>query len=219
MMRSFSFRHDASGASSAEFALILPAFLLFLLGTIDAARWAWTLNEIEKATQEGARFAVVNDLVADGLNTADFTDACGEGALNVGDRICEEAFPDIVCDLDSCDCSGGTCGPVPDSHNPDAFGAILGAMRRQAPYVAAAQVSVTYSPSGIGYLGDPACLGTRDRDGCSTGELSDVAPLVTVRVASLRFQPITFSLFGGDITLPARSYTLTLEDGFSRIEP
>jgi len=208
-----AFLCSTRGASAAEFALVLPAALLIMLGTIDVGRWAWTLNELEKATQAGARHAVVTNLVASGLNTADFAAACG-GTLNVGDPICKNAFADITCTATACSCGTGSCGAVDPTIDSTAFAGILARVRRIAPYVAAQHLSVTYSPSGIGFYGDPACMGERTKTGCPSGELADVAPIVTVRIASLQFQPITFALFGGGITLPARSYSLTLEDGF-----
>ena len=48
----------------AEFALVLPVALLFLLGIVDAGRYLYEVNQLEKATQMGARFAVVTDPVA-----------------------------------------------------------------------------------------------------------------------------------------------------------
>lgn len=214
MTRWRAFFRSTRGASAAEFALILPAALLIMLGTVDVGRWAWTLNELEKATQVGARHAVVTNLVASGLNSADFGDACG-GTLVAGQTIaCKDAFPDITCTATSCSCGTAGCGSIDPGFDSAAFAGILQEVHHIAPYVAAQHLTVTYSPSGLGYYGDPACMGERTKTGCPTGELADVAPIVTVRIASLRFQPITFGLFGGGIELPGRSYSLTLEDGF-----
>ena len=52
---------DRRASSAAEFALVLPAALLLLFGIIDVGRYAWQLNEYEKATQMGARHAVMLD--------------------------------------------------------------------------------------------------------------------------------------------------------------
>lgn len=211
-----AFLRDETAAAAAEFALVLPALLIFLLGTIDVGRWAWSLNEVEKATQIGARHAVVTNLVASGLNTADLSAACGETALNIGDPIdCADAFPAITCDSTGCSCAGGDCGAVDgDAYDDTAFTAILQRMRTIAPHIGSDNLSITYRPSGIGYYGDPTCLGVQSKEGCSTGDLSDVAPIVTVSVSSVQFRPITFAPFGGGVTIPGRSYSLTLEDGF-----
>ena len=56
-----SLLRDRSAASAAEFALVLPLLLLFLFGIIDAGRFMWEYNRAEKATQVGARVAVVTD--------------------------------------------------------------------------------------------------------------------------------------------------------------
>lgn len=212
-----AFLRNTAGASAAEFALVLPAFLLLLLGSVDVGRWMWWLNEVEKATQVGARHAVVTSLVAGGINEADFSAACEGTTLNVGDRIaCPDAFPSVTCDDSGCSCAGGDCGPIDAStYDGAAFTAIVQRMQRIAPYLGAGDVTVTYSPSGIGYHGDPTCLGVQDKDeGCSTGELADVAPIVTVSVSSLQFRAMTFGLFPVGITIPDHSYSLPLEDGY-----
>jgi len=207
---------DEAGATTAEFALVLPAALLFLLGIIDVGRFAWTLNKVEKATQIGARHAVVTDFVAPGFHSADFADACGETPLVVGERIaCTDAFPAVTCNDTACGCDGGGCGAVDaGEYDGDAFQAILARMQTISPSIAAGNLTVTYSPSGLGYYGDPLCFGVQSSDGCSTGDLADVAPLVTVRVAEVPFQPLTFGLFAGAVSIPARAYSLSMEDGF-----
>ena len=69
-----------SASSAAEFALVLPAALLMLFGVIDVGMYAWQINEYEKATQMGARFAVVTDVVSEALANEDLT--------FVGDNTC-----------------------------------------------------------------------------------------------------------------------------------
>jgi hypothetical protein len=67
------------------------------------------------------------------------------------------------------------------------------------PELVPANIQVFYKPSGLGFAGDP--------------NGSDVAPLVTVQLTGVTFQPILLQLFGGTITLPNFSASLTLEDG------
>ena len=43
--------------------IILIILILLLLGMIDVGRYMWALNELEKATQMGARMAVVTTMV------------------------------------------------------------------------------------------------------------------------------------------------------------
>ncbi len=62
-----SFVRDERGATAAEFAMLLPIALLFLLGLIDVGRYAWSVNQAEKATQIGARWAVATDMIPQGL--------------------------------------------------------------------------------------------------------------------------------------------------------
>ncbi len=47
--------------------MVLPLLILFLFGIIDVGRYMWTLNQVEKATQMGARMAVVTNMVPGGL--------------------------------------------------------------------------------------------------------------------------------------------------------
>src|SRR3546814_14373946 len=53
---------SSSGATAAEFAMVLPLLLMFLLGIIDVGRLMWTWNRAEKATPRGVGFAVGADM-------------------------------------------------------------------------------------------------------------------------------------------------------------
>jgi hypothetical protein len=184
---------DSGGSSAAEFALVLPLLLILLFGVIDGGRFIWEYNRAEKATQMGARMAVVTAPVAGGLVTADFT---GVGGLTAGGTIPASALPDVTCNDSSCTCSGCPSG-VPGAYNSTAFNNIVARMQLYKPDIKAANVEVVYRGSGLGYAGDP------------TG--ADVSPLVTVRLKSLQFNPIT-SLMFATISLGDFSTTLTAED-------
>ena len=192
------FFRERVGTTAAEFALVLPAALLLMLGTIDVGRYAWVLNEYEKATQMGARYAVTTNLVASGLNGETYVGntACGT-ALKPGDRICSAALGTITCGSASCTCTGNC--PTSNTRDATAFDAIVARMNVFAPYVPATAVQVLYRGSGIGFAGDP--------------DKPEVAPFVTVRVSGAQYSPITLSPFGGTVPLPDFNYTLTLEDG------
>lgn len=192
---------NKSGATAAEFALVLPAALLILFGIIDVGRYAWQLNEYEKATQMATRMAVVTDIASVGLAADDLTyvgdTACGS-ALVAGQRICADALGTIVCTSTGCSCTGN-CPTGAATLDATAFGLIVSRVQQFQPRVAAAQVSVEYRGSGIGFAGDP--------------NKPEIAPVVTVRINDATYEAITLSPLGGTVRLPDFSYSLTLEDG------
>lgn len=182
-------------ASAVEFALVLPLLMLLVFGIIDGARFLWEYNEAEKATQMGVRHAVVTNLVAGGLDEYSF--AVDDGIL-AGNPVPTANFDRAVCQNGGCTCSGGNvCGDV--SFDGAAFAAIVDRMNIIYPAISAANVSIEYRNVGLGYAGDP--------------NGPDVAPLVTVRLNGLSFQPITTYLFDLPIAMPDFRAALTLEDG------
>jgi Flp pilus assembly protein TadG len=181
---------DRSAASAAEFALVLPLLLLFLFGIIDAGRWMWTYNQAEKATQMGARFAVVANPVSSAVGGS-YLGACTP-PLTQGDLIPASCFSTVTCTNGGC--SSGTADSA-------AFGLILARMRLFLPQLTAANLTVEYSPSGLGYAGNP--------------NGPDLSPLVTVKIGApatpLPFTPIT-SFMLTTMNMPSFTTTLTAED-------
>lgn len=188
---------DRSGAGAAEFALILPLFLLFLFGIIDAGRYMWEHNRAEKATQMGTRYAVVTDMVPSGLATYSF--ALNDN-IQAGNAVPSSSFNSAVCNATTCACEGGG-GSVCNSlgYDPEAFANIVERMQWMYPAITPADVEIEYRNVGLGYAGDP--------------NGPDVAPLVTVTLNGMEFEPITLLLFGGAIGMPDFRAALTLEDG------
>jgi Flp pilus assembly protein TadG len=181
---------DTSGAGAAEFALVLPVLLILMFLSIDGGRYLYNVNRIEKATQFGARFAVVTDPVASDLTTLDFVGQVVDGqTLTQGDRIPADALAQFSCSQTAC-----TGGHTVDS---TAFNNILARMKLIMPELQASNVTVTYSGSGLGYAGDPSGM--------------QIAPLVTVSVTGLPWQPISGFLFV-NASYPTVSATLTAED-------
>lgn len=175
---------DRGGASAAEFALILPLLLLFLLGIIDAGRLMWTFNQAEKATQMGVRAAVVTNIIPTDLNV-DFATVYN---LVGGDPVPSATFSTTTCTNTTC--SGGW------GHDADAFDFVEQRMSLMYPAIAPTNVEIQYDNVGLGYAGDPSG--------------PDVAALVTVRLQGLTFEPLV--LLGLDIDLPDFRASLTGED-------
>jgi Flp pilus assembly protein TadG len=179
---------DRKAASAAEFALVLPLLLIFLLGIIDAGRYMWSINRAEKAAQMGVRMAVVTDYVSSTIGAT----YIGQCSLNAGDPIPASCFSTVTCNNPgTVSCSSGTA-------NAAAFNRVLQRMQLFMPELQASKVEIIYSPSGLGYAGNP--------------NGPDLAPLVTVRLSGLTFQPMIF-LALGSIGLPEVRSSLTFEDG------
>ena len=177
-------------ASAVEFAMVLPLLLLLLFGIIDIGRYMWALNQAEKATQMGVRYAVVSDPVANVINT-DFVNFGIAG----GDPVPTATFDNAVCNDTNCSVTGA--GGTDTSRNGTAFTQIVTWMQKFYPTIQPSNVKVTYQNVGLGYSGDP--------------NGPDVSALTTVELQGLTFQP--FILLGLPITLPPIKASLTLEDG------
>ena len=113
-------------ASAVEFAMVLPLLLLFLLGIIDVGRYMWALNTAEKATQMGARYAVVSDPVANVIKT-DFVNFGIAG----GDPVPTATFSSAACDNAICTVIGA--GGIDTSRNATAFDQIVTWMKKFDP--------------------------------------------------------------------------------------
>lgn len=187
-----SLMRDERGAGAAEFTLVLPLLLLLLFGVIDGGRFLWTYNHAEKATQMGARLAVVTDPVAQDLVDKDYV---GVGGLASGDIIPASALGEVKCgNTGNCTCTASCPGL---SRDAAAFTRIVTRMQSMDARIAPTNVEVVYRGSGLGYAGDPSGM--------------DVVPLVTVRLKGLQFQPLS-SLMLATIAMPSFSTTLTAED-------
>lgn len=191
-----SLRLDRSGASAAEFALVLPLLVLLLLGILDSGRLLWDVNRAEKATQVGARMAIVTDVLDDALAAEDYVGATVDGVtLTQGDLIPASALGELRCDNTVCTCVTGTC-PAAGTFDTASFDRIVQRMQVMKPDIQPEDVTITYRGSGLGFAGDPNGM--------------EIAPLVTVELVET-FNPLV--LFGAvPITLPTFRTTLTAED-------
>lgn len=193
------FAHERNGSTAAEFAMIVPVFLLFLLGIIDVGRFIWAVNENEKAAQIGARWAVATDLICDGLNNWSFA-LNQDPPITQGSQVPKSVFPGVGFAggaATTCECApGGTCS-FPLTADRDAFLRLVGRMSDIQPRVGPDNVRVDYSWSGLGYAGDP--------------NGPDVSPTVTVTVGRLGFRPLFLAGFIS-LGIPGAQYSLTMED-------
>jgi Flp pilus assembly protein TadG len=191
-----NFLRDERGMA-AEFALVLPLLLLFVLGTIDVGIYAWRINQAEKATQIGARWAAVTNPLATEIATASYVNVNVGGVLiTQGDRIPAEALGLLTCTSSSCTCTTGPCPGT--TFDAAAFTSLSTRMRQIYPAIADANIRVEYAGSGLGYAGDP--------------NGPEISPLITVRLVNMNYTPVTFSPIGGTVGLPDFAYSITAED-------
>ena len=191
------FARDEDGLA-AEFALVLPLFLLLLLGTIDVGIYSWRINQLEKATQAGARYAAVTDPVTSGLDVSFVNQTIGTTQIQQGDRLPQLNFT-VTCTSTVCSCTGSDCsalGTIALQATP--FANLAARMRAYYPGVQDADIQVEYRGSGLGYAGDP--------------NGPDAAPLITVRLVNLQYTPVTLSPIGTSVNLPDFAYSITAED-------
>jgi len=190
-----AFLRNTRAASAAEFALVLPLLLLLLFGVIDGGRFLWEFNRAEKATQMGVRYAAVTDLVL-GSGFYDYSFSINDG-IPQGSTVPTDSFDHANCQNGSCDCVGGNvCDDV--AYDNTAFQDIVDRMSVMYPPIGPGNVTVDYKNIGLGYAGDP--------------NGPDVAPLVTVKLQNLVFQPITCLVFACSISMPSFAASVTSED-------
>lgn len=190
---------DTRGSGAVEFALVLPVLLFFLFAIIDVGRLYYVVNESEKATQMGARFAIVTDTIPPKIADADYVGAvaCADPANPGGYKTCKTG--DYITNpaaLATVTCLSTGCTPSANVMNTGAFDRLVTRMRAFNPAITAANVAISFRGSGLGYAGD------------TTG--MDVIPLVTVELRNTTFRPITFlSLL--PLPLPDARTTLSAE--------
>lgn len=179
---------DDRGAAAAEFALISTALIMLIIGMLDFGRAMWEWNQAGKATQEGARLAIVSDMVAQGLQDFDGLVFIGNGEPV---PIASVSPNPVICT--SAGCNG--YGPF----DSVAFDRIAGWVQANYARAGADNIIIEYRHIGLGFSGNP--IG------------SDISPAVTVRLQGLQFQFIGSVLFGLDpIQMPDFATTLTGED-------
>ncbi|KUO55378.1 MAG: hypothetical protein APF78_05725 [Sphingomonadales bacterium BRH_c3] len=185
---------------AAEFALVLPLLILFVLGTIEAGVYAWRLNQGEKATQWGARFAAVTNPVAEEITDDSYIGrTINSTFIGQGDRIPIADFV-ITCTSagTTCSCTGSDCVRGTYTKNAIAFDNLTDRMQLVYPEIAPENVQIEYAGSGLGFAGDP--------------NGPDMAPLITVRLTGMSYTPISLNIFGGTVNLPDFAYSITAED-------
>ncbi len=138
---------DDRGASMVEFAIIALLFFVLVFGIIEIALALFQWKSADKATQLGARLAVVSGPAPAGFPTSNT-------------KVDPTVSFGTPCRLGGCvdfgtfTCTAATCGG-------DAFGYIVGRMQDVYPWLEAADVTIRYSYAGLGFVGGPPAPAVR----------------------------------------------------------
>ena len=210
-MNLFSLRRDEAGAALVEATILLPVIIAVFCGSIDLLYALYQWNAAAKAVEVGARIAAVSDPVVVGLNNL------SNQVVLSGPVAISQAMPafKVTCDGNtaSCSCAGTCLGVLPGSFNRAAMNRIIfGRGSRSCtdatsyyttgmcdilPAITAANVTIAYTQTGLGYAGRPG----------------GPVPTITVSLQNLRFQFFFLRyLLGASIPIPAMTTTITAED-------
>jgi len=205
---------DTSGSVLVETTIVLPMFLLLVLGTIDVSFMFYEWALANKAAYVGARTAVVSNPVAPKITDRAYTksqlELSGQPCFdNLGDNVNCPSVPPTVC-------TSTACAPNTFGFNSTAFTnsnrtGIFDRMKTIFPRLQPENVTITYQTNDSGFVGQPY-----------TGNTAQFSlPMnVTVRITGMIHQfyfigPL-IRLFGGFFpavsTMPAFATTLQSED-------
>lgn len=185
----FRFARSEAAGMTVEFVAVMPVFIIIVFFVIEVALAFFWWKSAEKATQLGARVAIVSDPVTAGVPA---TNVPLNGTVIYGTR-CTTAS--TCTNFGTISCTGAACT------NAVAFDRVLTRMRNILGNIAAANVTISYTYVSMGYAGGPA------------------VPLVTVTLANVPFQTGFISMFGTLLgagsaltTIPTMSARITGED-------
>jgi Flp pilus assembly protein TadG len=138
---------DIRGSVLVETTIVIPMFLLLVLGTIDVTYmfFDWTLAN--KAAYMGARTAVVSNPVAPNIVNLTYT------PLNIGQPCFGSTDCPSVPTTGSIDCTSVSPCSNGGGYSAAAFNTILAAMQKVFPQLTAKNVQISYQTNGSGFVG------------------------------------------------------------------
>lgn len=153
-----SLHQDEDGAVFIEFTAIVTLLLILTFGLVDLGLLMFNRSDADRATQRGARYAVTNFPVADGINVP----VAGRGGA-VSGTLCTSATcvlpPRYDCVANqstggTCTGTDGTVKSIVDSR----FDALLAEMNSNmfSRSLDRRQIIVSYIPLLQGYVGRPS---------------------------------------------------------------
>ncbi len=151
-----AFLKDEGGGPLAEFTLVIFLLMSMSMAIVDFSRAVWQWNAAQKATQVAARIAVVRDPLYLPIKyhfncnppaTILLGELCLDSATNTMRADCD--FGTVVCTKDGCD------GNAYAADQAQQFAEIYDAMRLAYTYLEDDEISITYTPTTLGFIGKP----------------------------------------------------------------
>ena len=159
---------DIEGSVLVETTIVIPMFLLLVLGTIDVTYMFFEWALANKAAYVGARTAIVSDPVAQGITTFNYTSTAGQYCFEF-DQTTLQSDPIANCPFvpNWVNCtgaapSGGSCDngyTFSDAAPYYPFTTIFSRMQSIFPSLQRQNVTVSYQTNGLGFVGETATPG------------------------------------------------------------
>jgi len=148
-------KHEGGGPA-AEFAIVTFALVSLTMAIIDFGRATWQWNAAQKATQVAARIAVVRDPLYLPIK---FHFNCTSPSTLVLGMLCLDTATNAIrpeCDFGTVVCNKAGCNGKPyDVDQAQQFAEIYDAMLYAYPWLEDDQISITYTPTELGFVGKP----------------------------------------------------------------
>ena len=150
------FRNDSSGAALLEFTVVFPIVMVIVLGVVDVSFLMIDWSSYSRTTYAGARVASTSNPVATGINAPIAGTSPGDPCISpssgssTGNCTAKNAATCIATGVST----GGSCtGGY--TFSDAALNTIVGEMSKVFSNLDRRQVSVTYTPIMMGYVGRP----------------------------------------------------------------
>lgn len=179
---------DERGAAMIEFTIVLPLLLLLTFGLVDFGMAFWQFNSVEKATGAGARFLATHGASYGLVNGVPECFVADDSSFTAG-TPCSQVTGTLL--KYSCGAGGAsTC-------DTGTMSQLVTTMQGYAPFITAANISVTLSASGDGFVGRGTAV-----------------PLISVSTTGLSYSlPVLTELFGiKPLAMPGFTSSITGED-------
>jgi hypothetical protein len=179
---------NESGATLAEFALVLPVFLLLIFGAIEGGMLMWQFQQGEIAAKRAVRIAVTRQLMVP--NAMGDCGPSASPATTPAGTFCAQVPDTSVWATCKGDGSGGSvCGP--------GIARVAEEISRFYPAVKKEDISIQLSGGNLGFMG-----------------LGHPTPIVTVTFDKVNYEFIVLGGLGGlaDFAMPKMTASAPAED-------